>query len=743
MNFQKLYRLSGLIVLLAFNQPVLGQDRSHKVLVVETTEPLSAEARVLLSRLVDDRALESYISAPFAKKNSETIKEICNNRDCSPALISPTIPAFPFTDVNVDVEVKNVGRIPFLQKQKNIGRLSGVEFELDVELLQKAAENRTILAYTETASIDPAPPSVSHGVFDGFAFASVVNKDIDRLAQGQLEQGFSKVQFRLPEGQIVDQKLLKDFVKLSNASAKEANETSEVTWLQNEKQGPCPASTVDAINEWPYSINNVSSLLKKNHDIMEKYSLDNSKRTRILIIDSGVGQTLHDGILSKFLPKYFRENLYIDKYYTGNGAQDFACSSNFDKLNLFQSDGFPTHKKYKSEKCGSTRSQRLAPLEGISLFDYSASHGSFVGVLGIGGPSLIEKHPNLTESLELDFARITSKTNNGRVFASENDLGSALLYAKTSNSDIMNLSLRVTDNSGRLLNHIYGNSYSEPPKTKYKGLIVAAAGNSGNKIIPADKTFPAASINQGSRAENLLVVAATEKNEGTIKLWPYSSYSDEIVDIAAPGSNIPSYDHNGILVCSSGTSAAAPIVTFTSSMLISYGLQKPNSVSRRILATSDIKDDLKDKIIDGRVLNISNALNIFSDQIWVSGEENARNGFILPWIETSNPQSRQEFSGGAYPLCRSAISSSNHKEWMDLSQIQYWKAIETGKSEIWVNSGETRKGQSCMIDPETQLHFYDELKNEVESIQLTNIDRFVPSPFRKIIKQRFEAAISR
>ncbi|CAN7751099.1 S8 family serine peptidase [Variovorax sp. LjRoot175] len=118
-------------------------------------------------------------------------------------------------------------------------------------------------------------------------------------------------------------------------------------------------------------------------------------------------------------------------------------------------------------------------------------------------------------------------------------------------------------------------------------LFVVAAGNSGEDVSNT-LVYPAAY--GGPTAENVITVAALDGDGG---LAPFSNYGARAVDIAAPGCEIESWIANTHeLTRLSGTSQAAPWVTFTAALLRS--LDKASSAQElkvRVIASADLLDE--------------------------------------------------------------------------------------------------------------------------------------------------------
>lgn len=126
----------------------------------------------------------------------------------------------------------------------------------------------------------------------------------------------------------------------------------------------------------------------------------------------------------------------------------------------------------------------------------------------------------------------------------------AIQYAANNDIPIINCSFGGT-----------GSNAYEVCMRNYSGLIVCAAGNSG---LNNDNTpfYPASST-----LDNVISVANMNKTGG---LYPSSNYGATSVDIAAYGTNILSTYKGNTYVELTGTSMAAPFVTATAALMLSY-----------------------------------------------------------------------------------------------------------------------------------------------------------------------------
>lgn len=144
---------------------------------------------------------------------------------------------------------------------------------------------------------------------------------------------------------------------------------------------------------------------------------------------------------------------------------------------------------------------------------------------------------------------------------------------------------------------------------QYRGLVVCAAGNSGedNDVTPYHPS--------GYDLANIISVAATDEND-ELSVWEIapsrflsSNYGKTTVDLAAPGSRIMTTGLNGVYENFQGTSSSAPIVAGVAALLLAYN---PNLTTKQlkeaILNSVDKIPGLEDKVLTGGRLNARKAL---------------------------------------------------------------------------------------------------------------------------------------
>jgi len=176
---------------------------------------------------------------------------------------------------------------------------------------------------------------------------------------------------------------------------------------------------------------------------------------------------------------------------------------------------------------------------------------------------------------------------------------------------IVNLSIVHDGLTDKQVGLAYRNLFNTLPNT----LFVAAAGNNGGKDVRARGIFPA--TYGGDHLLNVITVAALGAGD---RLAPFSNRSSRAVDLAAPGCRISSWiAHDKEPVPMSGTSQAAPLVTFNATLLRSIAVRaNPATLKNRIISSGDLLPESERGATAFDVkLNIQRSLLMFQDAIEV------------------------------------------------------------------------------------------------------------------------------
>jgi hypothetical protein len=259
----------------------------------------------------------------------------------------------------------------------------------------------------------------------------------------------------------------------------------------------------------------------------------------------------------------------------------------------------------------------IEPLEDSEF----ASHGSLVTSLALGGYDFLSKvlgKKNMNSSyvppIKFNMYVLNSKSHSAWTIM-------AGLEHLTKEADIINVSAAAKRRTGYLANVIqsFGNEYYS---SGGKPLLVIAAGNGvppetlglDLAAIPSDVQLVPAILG-GTENEHIITVAALDgKNE----LAFFSNYHSDIVDIAAPGCNVPAIDDLGVLRNVSGTSMSAPLVTFTAGLISSLDTmpRNPSFQKARITMSADytlLPKNQNSGVRNNAILNIVRAISVRTD----------------------------------------------------------------------------------------------------------------------------------
>ena len=147
-----------------------------------------------------------------------------------------------------------------------------------------------------------------------------------------------------------------------------------------------------------------------------------------------------------------------------------------------------------------------------------------------------------------------------------------------------------------------------------KALFVVAAGNNatnGEPICESETPYPAYPVCEGYR-RNVLVVAATDLAGNALIAEgpdaPGSNWNDRLVHVAAPGEGFYATGRGNSYMAVRGTSFATPLVTATAALLYAQRVLSPWSIKQRIIATADVKNNLRQKVVGAGLLNVERAV---------------------------------------------------------------------------------------------------------------------------------------
>lgn len=180
--------------------------------------------------------------------------------------------------------------------------------------------------------------------------------------------------------------------------------------------------------------------------------------------------------------------------------------------------------------------------------------------------------------------------------ANTSDIISAITYAEEIGADIINCSFGSTSENPALYDAIASSN----------ALFITAVGNSRRNLNEAP-TYPAC-----YDLPNLISVASVNADGG---FSYFSNYSSDLVDITAPGREVTSTLPDGKYGLMTGTSMSAAQVSGGAAAVASLTRHerdiplRAEALREMVLTSADELNNLGDKAVDGRRLNVANALN--------------------------------------------------------------------------------------------------------------------------------------
>lgn len=357
---------------------------------------------------------------------------------------------------------------------------------------------------------------------------------------------------------------------LSGALAAEfdAGDAAPVGVLSAENAGPCEAGPA---SRWPLDRAALRQAITRNRNVHDVAP----RRVSIGVVDTG----LHAPD-SVHLPLWYSTERW-------NPPQD--------------RDG----NNYENDVFGAAILDPLSPPFDISQRDYG--HGTMVASLAAGGRLPPALRNSVDEMIGLKILRVD---NRGISFAA---LLEALAYQSPPPLFLGVLNFSVGSRSG-----IPGFGQRLLGAGSPTSLVVAAAGNAGLNLD--DEPFHPGGLNRGGDLPMVSVAAhgwlGNRADDVTSNprwpLLPSSNYGRSTVDLAAPGCEVPVL-LRGAWTPSSGTSLAAPLVSFTAALISAMGETSITRIRRRLLSSVDVVPGLA--VRTQGVLNPAKAILIYDDVV--------------------------------------------------------------------------------------------------------------------------------
>jgi hypothetical protein len=531
----------------------------------------------------------------------------------------------------------------------------------------------------------------------------------------------------------------------------------EFAWpLRLELLSDTQACSTPLDSNWPFSAEAVATVLERDLDLLAAAGLTHDTRSRILVVDTGFDASItSNDQLSRFLDAN-RWELFVGGLLGQSTKLDTICADPNEVRNLGNAFGnafgyvpaLATPRESGICIQDNPLSHLVAPAaESAKDGAYESEHGTLVASVAVGGPALIERFKHLDRLIGLKMARIFRRDACGALRSDPEDVTGAFVYARKNDVNVINGSFRVpvifnkldfTSEFTALVEE-----FARPLDGRSIGqkLVVMAAGNAAGAMSTTDMMFPVTYVSN-EVPDHIILVGGVQRtaNGRSLEMYSKSTYHNRMVEIAAPAVNVPASAPGGKLACVTGTSIAAPQVTFTAAVLAALGYGSAPAIKARILATALKVDAFADKIQGGRVLDVAAALDIAADLIWVEGK-----------VKRVVLRSFMDGDTRVY-LCRGASDSpnvDNIPNALDARVLAYWSRLPNGEAEAWKvqeNRINFRRGR-CK-PPTGKLAYFDLETGKEGAADYDKIDRIVPTSARLLLpiaeqRARFSMAYER
>ncbi|MCX7365885.1 MAG: S8 family serine peptidase [Alphaproteobacteria bacterium] len=359
-----------------------------------------------------------------------------------------------------------------------------------------------------------------------------------------------------------------------------------------------------------------------------------------------------------------------------------------------------------------------------------AEHGTHVTGLALGGPAANKAfHEKLRQLLGTEVPairyghfRVVRYDGRADVFSTYAGIkwfqpNANVSLREPSRARVINASVldKCTSEKSDQLKAILGRS----------SLIVAAAGNSTtqlprHKVDNEELLCPAL---LGGNDSVVVTVGAVLKNGN---LAPFSSYGTGIVDMLAPGECVPSWVGSGQQKRLSGTSMAAPQVSFVAALL--YALlpeteaQKGAArlVRKQLIASARYDKALAEAALSAGPVDVVRAARIFDDQIIEDGGKDKKS---QEWFGKISDNA----SSYDTPLCKGRDLKLSE---MDKVAIVEIRATEVSARVLRSSSDNRLAFEECVIPSTYQIDFQtrnpDGSYGEMRTIPIAKVKEIVP-----------------
>jgi hypothetical protein len=233
--------------------------------------------------------------------------------------------------------------------------------------------------------------------------------------------------------------------------------------------------------------------------------------------------------------------------------------------------------------------------------DPDSNHGTEVATLALGGKSFLDADSGGVSRIRLRLERVIDPNVVGGI--TQDAMIASLDDAIQNHASIVNMSIEFPMPLQRLIEHM-----AQYPNI----LVVAAAGNDARDPQNVPR-YPANYGGfQGILRGQILTVGASAQDGS---LAPFSAKGWNFVDVLAPGCDVPTLDLSLAPTSDLGTSLSAPLVTFFASLAHQLGLNGPDRLRERVIASTDVSNSLYLVAFAAGILNPYKLLQVHHDYI--------------------------------------------------------------------------------------------------------------------------------
>jgi hypothetical protein len=237
------------------------------------------------------------------------------------------------------------------------------------------------------------------------------------------------------------------------------------------------------------------------------------------------------------------------------------------------------------------------------------AHGGEVASTLLGGWFLPEDRAFALPP-RIAFASIVAMDESGRPFLDIGGIAQAYLIARSNKVSLINASVAASKYEYLFLDKIQGNQ---------DHLIVTAAGNvergSAQGFTVGNRPWPGSLGGDPVNARGGAVISVGA-HDPSGRLLFFSRRGPQ-VDLLAPGCRIKTYTFEAGAVSKverSGTSYAAPLVSYVAAHLLRAGLT-PMKVKERLILSADVDERVAKDSYSGGRLNVRKALSVWRDSV--------------------------------------------------------------------------------------------------------------------------------